>query len=384
MKIAVIFCGAVTAGWSAGDGLANAFRKAGHQILPIARSRHDCPNLTVQSLNMADAIIVSGPEHIFRSHVKGEPPNGYSLAENELTIYEWKHEVKPPKIFMYHESNHREDQTFGFEDYLSLGDYHFFPAVQDAETYDQEHFAKGRSFYLPFGVDTDVFKPLSCPRCTCGLKGFGPGRISPVTGLSGFSVQELQDGKLCPTCLGSGIVRSPKDIDAGFIGLIYPKRNQFLHSLSQHMKQGRDPWLVIGNVQVLDMDGPAWTDQALRLAMNYRRIKVFLNLPAYSELLVSKVVEIMACGTFIVTPALSGAAEANCDIFQHAKELAYYHPTNLPFLVQTVREFVERDDMRERIAMAGMSKVVEKYALKVQVKQILEQCKLGMAKEVIQ
>lgn len=359
MKICVIFCGSITAGWSAGDGLANAFRKAGHQVLPIPRGRQDCPLLTVAALNVADLIIVSGPEHIFKTHVKGGEPNGYSLTENELTIYEWKHEVKPPKIFMYHESNHREDQTFGFEDFLSYGDYHFFPAAQDAERYDQEHFAKDRSFWLPFGVDTEVFKPLACHNCRGG-----------VTKVA------------CPLCLGTGAERSPKDIDAGFVGLLYPKRQQFLQSLSHHMKQGRDPWLVVGNVQIMDMDGPAWTDQALRLAMNYRRIKVFMNMPAYSELLVSKIVEIMACGTFVLTPMLEGAAEPNCALFQHAKDLVYYHPTNLPFVVQTVREFVERDEMRERIALAGMSKVIEKYSLKVQVPQILAKVKLK--NEVVQ
>jgi glycosyltransferase involved in cell wall biosynthesis len=385
MKIAFLWCGSVTAGWSIGDGLANAFSKAGHQVLRIPRGRQECPLVTVQALNVADAIVVSGPEHIFRSQVKGDGANAYTFTSEELTVYEWLHEVKPPKIFLYHESNRREDQTFGFEDFLTYGDYHFFPAVQDAETYDQEHFAKGRSFWLPFGVDTDVFKPLTCSRCT--IKGLGggyrPGKVSPVTGLEGFSARELLDGKECPQCLGTGFAKSPKDIDVGFVGLMYPKRNQFISHLSQHMKQGRDPWVVIGNVQVLDMDGPAWTDQVLRLAQNYRRCKSFFNLPAYSELVVSKVVEVMACGTFILTPMLEGAAERNC-AFQHGKELVYYHPTNLPFLVQTLREFVERDQLREQIALAGMAKVHETLSLKVQVPEILSKCGIEKKKEVLQ
>lgn len=308
---------------------------------------------------MADAVLVSGPEHIFRSAVKNDGRNLYSFTEKEITIYEWLHEVKPPKIFMYHESNRREDQTFGFEDFLKYADYHFFPAIQDAETYDQEHFAKGRSFWLPFGVDTDVFKPMPCPVCKGG-----------VTKL------------VCKYCLGSGTRPSAKDIDVGFVGMMYPKRNDFVARLSEHMKAGRDPWLIIGNVQILDMDGPAWTDQALRLAYNYRRCKVFLNLPAYSELLVSKIAEIMACGTFILTPMLEGAAEPNC-VFQHAKELAYYRPSNLPFLVQTMRQFAEKDEMREQIAQAGMAVVHEKYSLKVQVPEILSKCKLDVKKESV-
>ena len=385
MKIAFLWCGSVTAGWSIGDGLANAFGKAGHQVLRIPRGRQDCPAVTIQALNVADVVVVSGPEHILHSAVKpGKGANLYAFGSEEITLYEWLHEVKPPKIFLYHESNRREDQNFGFEDYLRYGDYHFFPAVQDAETYDQEHFAKGRSFWLPFGVDTDVFKPLKCTRCTGNiLTGYDPGKISPVTGLSGFTAKELQDGRQCPACLGTGTQPSPKDIDVGFVGLMYPKRNQFITHLSQHMKQGRDPWVVIGNVQVLDMDGPAWTDQVLRLAQNYRRCKVFLNLPAYSELQVSKIAEVMACGTFILTPMLEGAAERNCN-FQHAKELAYYRPTNLPFLVQTLREFVERDQQREQIALAGMAKVIETQSLKVQVPEILEKVKIETKKELVQ
>jgi spore maturation protein CgeB len=120
----------------------------------------------------------------------------------------------------------------------------------------------------------------------------------------------------------------------------------------------------------------------LRLAQNYRRVKVFFNLPAYSELLVTKVAEVMACGTFILTPMLEGAAERNCN-FQHAKELAYYHPTNLPFLVQTLREFVERDQQREQIALAGMAKVIEKFSLRVQVPEILSKCGVEEKKEVL-
>src|SRR6266576_735009 len=360
MKICLLYCGSVTASWSLGDGLANALQKAGHQVLRIARGRLHCPLVTVQALNLADAIIVSGPEHILRAHVKGGGPNGYNFTDNELTIYDWKHEVKPPKIFLYHESNHREDQTFGFEDYLTYGDYHFFPAVQDAETYDQEHFAKGRSFWLPFGVDTDVFKRIACAVCRNGVTRIG-----------------------CKVCLGVGTQPNQKDIDVGFVGMMYPKRNQFISNLSQHMKQGRDPWVVIGNVQVQDMDGPAGAGQAKRLAMNYRRCKGFLNMPAYSELLVTKVLEVMACGTFLLTPMLAGSAEANCSVFQHAKDLAYYNTTNLPFIVQTMREFVERDELRERIALTGMSKVIEKHSLKVQIPQILEKAQVAQ-KAVIQ
>jgi hypothetical protein len=373
VKVCLIWCGSMTAAWSVGDGLANALNKAGNHVLRIPRGRRECPLVTVEALNLADVIIVSGPEHILRSQVKGELPTPYAFSDREVSLYEWKNEVKPPKIFMYHETNRREDQNFGFEDYLQYGDYHFFPAIQDAETFDQEHFAKGRSFWLPFGVDTDVFKPLKCPHCDYGL-GTILGVREPKSGETMFQAQT----NYCKVCLGSRTAPSPKDIDVGFIGLIYPKRHLYLESLARHVKDG-DPIPMTGNVQVLDIDGLAYHDQAMRLAMNYRRIKVFLNLPAYSELITTKVVEVMACGSFMLTPMLEGAAEPNC-IFVHGKELAYYRPSNLPFLVQTWREFVDRDQLRESIATAGMMRVRETLSLKKQIAEIFYKTIIERAK----
>jgi spore maturation protein CgeB len=362
MKIAYIYCGSAAASWSSSDGITATLRKMGHQVLAYARGRDDCPPLQADALNMADAIIVSGPEHIFLQHLReGQDRNEYALQDYELTIYEWKNEIKPPKLFMYHESNSREDRTFGFEDLLSYGDYHFFPAIQDAETFDGEAFAPGRSFWLPIAVDTDVFHPTYCAACKNGVLK-----------------------SVCKECLGTGYAPNFKTIPTGFVGMIYQKRNAYLHQMASHMKRGRDPDFIVGSVFMRDMEGVPWREQAQRLAQNYRKVQVFVNLPSYSELLVSKVYEVMACGTFLLTPIITGAGQANCKQFEHAKELAYYQSTNVPFLVQAMREFAGRPELCEQIGKAGLAAILEGHTLKQFLTEMLSKIEKPAKVEVIQ
>ena len=88
-----------------------------------------------------------------------------------------------------------------------------------------------------------------------------------------------------------------KSIDAAFIGLLYPKRQAFLAELR---KQGVQ--LVTGNVQVLELGGVNPRKTAELYAENIRKIKVFVNLPTLSQLAVTKIYEVLACGTPILTP----------------------------------------------------------------------------------
>ena len=367
MRIAFMFCGSLTAAWSVSDGIAMELERAGHQVLWMPRGRPGATPATLEILNGADLIIVSGPEHIFGPQISSNGArreSEYSFGENEITMYEWRHSLKVPKLFWYHESNRREDRTFGFEDFLSYGDYHFFPAIQDAETYDQAHFSAGRSFWLQFGVDTHVFKPTPCTECFRDDMWRIP----------------LEAKGHCPKCLGSRIVENVKTIPSGFIGMLYPKRIGFVNAFATRMKQGRDPAFCIGRVQIMDIEGTPYLETAERVAMNYRKIGVFVNLPHYSELMVTKVYEVMACGTLILTPMLEGPSERNLEPFKHCQHLVYYKPSNLPFLVQTIREFHEREEQREKIALAGMVEVREKHSLKVRVEEMFRLAKVPKEK----
>jgi len=89
-----------------------------------------------------------------------------------------------------------------------------------------------------------------------------------------------------------------------------------------------------------------------------------------SELLVTKVLEVMASAVFLMTPAIPGSGERNMDMLTHASEVVFYQPTNLPFVVQTIREFLARPEMMDRIAMTGMHKVRTEHSLELRLKQL--------------
>ena len=99
-----------------------------------------------------------------------------------------------------------------------------------------------------------------------------------------------------------------QDIDIGFIGMLYEKRMAFLKEFGPMIRPrfgDKVKGMVCGSVSVQDIDGLNYRDTAERYAQNIRRIKVFLNLPTLSQLAVSKIYEVLACGVPIVTPEVS-------------------------------------------------------------------------------
>lgn len=358
MKIIVIYPGTTTAAWSVADGLVSTLQAMKHEVCPVAKARPGSIPLNVEILNHADLVLVSGPEHIFPTLAQPQKP--MSIFHAGLTPEQWA-EVKPPRVFWYHESNAREDQNFGFEKLLPFADLHFFPAAQDADYFNQEHFAKGRSFWLPFGVDTDIFKPPICYDCR------GSGKVQPPSvNLPEFALGKL--GAECGGCLGTGFKKFAPTVQCGFIGLLYDTRRIFLSRLSRHLKAVN---LHVGQCGVQDIEGVPWRENAQRLAANYSRIGVFLNFPHLSQLLVTKVYEVMACGTFLLTPVLEGPAEANLKQFVHTEHLCYYAPTNLGFLNETLGHMWQMERERETIAAAGCRLIREKHRLDQRLETIL-------------
>lgn len=374
LKVVVIFPGTVTAAWSVSDGIVNTLRKMGHQVRDFPRGRPSCPILRPDDLKDADLILASGFEHLSRDQRLSPFDDRY------VSIAHWK-KVKALKVAWYHESARRPlDAPIAavWKGIEPLIDQHFFPAIQDAEMYDQPHFANGRSHWLPFGVDTDVFKPEKCWKCKGRPQFIGAPR--PVTDLPianpGRIIPAVAEGDLlilCPECAGVGHVPTKKTVNIGFIGLMYGPRADYAAKLAQHL---HDVQIVTGKVEVVDIDGYPFEENAHRLAANYRRIKIFFNFPAMSQLLVTKVYEIMACGTMLVTPYVTGAGEHNLDVFEHTKHLVYYDPNNLAFINQVLREFQERDTDREFMALRGMREVHEKHSLRLRLEQMLQVCKL--------
>src|SRR5262249_39844222 len=101
-----------------------------------------------------------------------------------------------------------------------------------------------------------------------------------------------------------------RDIDVAFIGLMYPKRAEFVKQLTPHLGDIKIKFLtgcqsergLIPAISVFDADGLNIRRSMELLAETYRRIKVFVTFPSLSNVLVAKVLESLACGCTLVAP----------------------------------------------------------------------------------
>jgi hypothetical protein len=250
-SIAVLYpYGCIGAAWSVTGGLVTTLRrKLGIDAIPFKIATDNAPFQMpmMEELMRFDAIIISGPEWI-----------GDAIKKHYGT--QWRVALKVPKAAIYHESNERDDRTFHFEGRQTLADYHFYPAIQDAEKFN--------GTWLPFGVDTDIFTP------------------EPFAG----------------------------GVDTGFVGNVYGKRGEFLRSLIPFNLH------VYSNVGNNNDDGTLNEKASTqKLAALYRNIRLFVNLPTLSQLTVTKVYEVMGAGRPCLTPVPQGDVRN-----MHLKNLGYY------------------------------------------------------------
>lgn len=290
----------------------------------LAAAREEAPKLAMFS--DLDLIIVSGPEHIgpWIDAVYGKR--------------EWEG-LAVPKAAWFHESCRREDMTIDLEPLKWMASDWFFPAIQDAEWHDQEMFVKEHSFYLPFAVDEAIFN---------------------------------EEG------------RGPFVFDVAFMGMVYPKRRAFLQALQRH----HIPPIRVASVNITDLHGYQAWESAMRYARGLREIKVFFNLPSMSRLLVGKVFEVMACGTFLYTPMLplEGGIGRNMELFNSGEHLVYYRAGHLGGIAQALKEWVsEKVEERQRIAAAGCKLVREKHTLAIRLREMMLRMNLSaQIEQVIQ
>lgn len=348
MKIGFLFPDSQFASWGQTHGVVSTLQAMGHEVVTGAmpnamgeipphvfeQIKSRLPSL--ETLKGCDAILISGPEHLapWFDAVYGK--------------YDWKG-IDVPKAAWWHESMHREDYTLDWDNVGFWANENFVPAYQDADWLSQECFGGQHVHWLPFGVDTKVFHDRSAD-------------------VHGWDL---------PTNVAS---HTEKKYPVAFIGLMYEKRQNFLKALQQH----NIPRIRIGNVVVRDLDGADPVENVERLASNYRRVGVFFNLPALSRLLVSKVYEAMACGTFLYTPMLGsdkGISE-NMKPFHDREHLVYYRGANLVDVARGLREWSSEDKTaeREKIAAAGCREVHEKHSLKLRLETILS--KIGVRETV--
>ena len=260
MKIAAFYSDSPFAGWVQCEGFVDVLKRMGHEVVsiavpPVTQITREQAEKINKPIDECDVILVSGPEHL-RKWIEAFYPNWASL--------------KAPKVAWYHESFVRDDYSLDYGKFAGMFDFHFFPDRNDAEKYKGE--------WLPLGVDTEMFNP-------------SPLKYNP---LQQMRIQ----------------LHVERDIDVAFIGLMYPKRAEFVRELRPHlgdidlriMSACQSEKGLIPAISVFDADGLNIRRSMELLAETYRRIKVFVTFPSLSNVLVAKVLESMACGCSLVAP----------------------------------------------------------------------------------
>lgn len=221
---------------------------------------------------------------------------------------EWS-KLKTPVIAQFNESFCRNDLGLPerWTELRSWAQHFYFPAAQDAERFG--------GHWMPYGIDTTMFKKTS----------------------------------------------APKKYNVGFIGSLYDSRRTYLQKLATLAPN--DLIFNCGSVSVQDLSGILPFESTQLLAENYRHIKIFFCLPPISRLIVEKVFEIMACGTFVMYPKLPGETAKNLSVFQDGKEIVYYENGVLSDNIRQICHYVKHEDEREKIAQAGHDKVHRDHRL---------------------
>jgi len=250
MRIAAFYSDSPFAGWVQCEGFADVLKRMGHDVVAIP-----VPPITQVTKAIADR--VNKPIDDVDMVIVSGPE---WLRKWIQHFYPGWDKLKCPKVGWYHESFVRDDFTLKYEDYERMFDFHFFPDKSDAEKYGGE--------FLPLGVDAEIFNRTT------------------------------------------GCFYPERDIEVGFIGLMYPKRAEFVKELTPHLGDIKIRYMtacqsergLIPAIGVWDADGLNIRRSMHLLAETYRRIKVFVTFPSLSNVLVAKVLESMACGCQLVAP----------------------------------------------------------------------------------
>jgi hypothetical protein len=316
MKIAVAYATAHGAAWAVSEGLVSTLMAMGHLVLDIPQNPFLPYSINwwdmVDMINEGDLFMMSGADLVYAPAYCG-----YQQDQVQKPFPQVMHRIRTRTVGLYTESSGREDRKYSYDSLSGIFDHNFYPARQDAEAQEKMH--SGRNHWLPFGVDTDIFFPMG----------------------------------------------SPRNVSFGFIGNIYTKRQQFLNELQSIRSTGIPPLEVIQTPPL-----PSRWETARLLAKAYNTISVSVVLPSYSQLIVTKVVEAMACGCCVLAPRLYEPAAANMQIFEDGKDIIFYEPTPTG-LLEVMIELAGKPDFVERIASEAAISAKEKHALKQRLATVL-------------
>ena len=309
MKLAVFYPESIYSAWSCSGGLANTFRRMGNDVIkcpinPHGRTMRRSEFPALDDLRACDAIVLSGMEH-FHKHL--------------LALYPDWQKLSVLKLGWFHETQEREDYgQLPLDEIKRTYDIGFTPAAQD-EKYGLA--------WLPFGVDTEVFRPSDVPPC----------------------------------------------FDAGFVGLLYGPRQEFLK------KTGLAEILRFAKVDATGSGGKPDVEWSARLlAESYRSFKLFVNLPSLCQHVVTKVYEVMACGVALLTPIPETSAEGimrNFAWFTGGHSLLYYVDNPKPIIDEVLAD----DALRISLAQDGLAEIRRNHRLEKRCEVLLSHVSAGVA-----
>ena len=143
-----------------------------------------------------------------------------------------------------------------------------------------------------------------------------------------------------------------KTVDTAFLGTLYLKRTEYLRSIDF-------PITILPPVHQPDP-----RQSFSLLAEAYASMRIFVNMPAYSRLLVTKVTEVMACRTMLVTPRIDHPSGCrNMLQFTDGKHLVFYDQDKPLELRALLEYFLHHPEERDEIAATGCDEVQRSHTL---------------------
>lgn len=285
-------------------GLPSVIRRMGHEVIEI-------PTLGTAQVKKSDVERINKPIPPDTDLILVSGPE-YLMSWIKTFYPQWK-SLKCAKACWYHESEVRDDRTADFASIAPWFDFNFMPNPKDADKHKANH--------LQVGVDQEMF----CPH---------------------------------------GDEWDHRTIDVAFIGTVYEKRKAFLNAMLPHLGKNLPK---IGNALVQDLDGINLVKSVRLLASEYRRIKILINLPTLSDVLVSKVLEASASGCLVLTPEP-----------RHADIGVGYVP--MPeILAGQIKYYLERQEKAARVAEEHRRRVLKEHTMESRLEQMFAKCGLDVA-----
>lgn len=312
-RIAIFTIKNVYAGWYSAGAYAEALRRMGHKVLECPLPGNQVQNLD-EVKNTVPAISELNRCDLVMSlmHEYVQPWLAAIYGLNE-----WKR-LKVPVVAKMEESMDRTDLGLPVRvpELMEWADHVAFPGAQDAKKYG--------GAWVTYGCDTQMFNPT--------------GRAEPIH-------------------------------DLAFIGQQYKLRLDYIQKLSVHLDNSFTfKWAPCF---VQDLSGIREPESTHLLADNYRKIKVFFCLPPLSRLLVGKVFDVMACGTFLMYPRWPGEQSENMEVFEDGHHLVYYDFGYFLKNAEQIKYWLSHDAEREAVARAGCRKVREDHTIEKMLEKLL-------------